>query len=58
MAEVPITFDVLSNILKVLYLPGHGPNQSSVCQWSMRPGFNLTSSHTKNSKNGTWYCLA
>ena len=27
--------------------------QTSVCQWSRRPGFNPTSSHTIDSKNGT-----
>ena len=31
---------------------------SSVHQWSMRQEFNLRSSHTKDSKNGTWGCLA
>ena len=30
----------------------------SVCQWPGRPGFNPRSSHSKDSKNGTWCYLA
>ena len=30
----------------------------SVCQWTGRLGFNSRSSHTKDSKNGTWCHLA
>ena len=33
-------------------------NGQSVYQWSWRLGFNPMSSHTKDSKNGTWYLLA
>ena len=35
--------------------PGHWQNGQSVCQWSERPGFNPSSSHTKNSKK--WYLM-
>ena len=34
--------------------PGHWLYEKSVCQWSRRPGFSPRSSHTKDSKNGTW----
>ena len=30
----------------------------SVCQWSVRRGFNPSSSHTQDSKSGTWCLLA
>ena len=33
------------------------PGPLSVCQWPRRPVFNLRSSHTKDSKSGTWYLL-
>ena len=36
-------------------LPGHWPNEYSVHKWSVRPGFNSRSSHTKDSKK--WYLL-
>ena len=39
--------------LKILY-----SWPSSVHQWPGRPGFNPRSSHTKDSKNGTWCHLA
>ena len=35
-----------------------GQHTKSVHQWSGRPGFNSRLSHTKDSKNGTWYLLA
>ena len=35
------------------YLPGHWPNELSVCQW--RPGFNPRAGHTKDSKK--WYLI-
>ena len=33
-------------------------NEQSVRQWSGRQGFDPRSSHTKDSKNGTYCCLA
>ena len=36
----------------------HWPNEYSVRQWSGRPRLNPRSSHTKDSKNGTWCRLA
>ena len=43
--------------LRSLCANTHGKGMS-VRQWPWRPGFNPRSSHTKDSKNGTWCLLA
>ena len=43
--------------ISLLYSPDIGL-AVSVRQWPGRPGFNPRSSHTKDSKNGTWCLLA
>ena len=49
--HLPIFVNSFSEIL-----PVNWPNEYSVRQWSERPGFNPRSSHTKDTKNGTWWC--
>ena len=36
-----------------MYVYTYWPSGYSVRQWPVRPGFNPTSSHTKDFKNGT-----
>ena len=48
----------LSNTTVTAVPVNFGLMSKNVCQQSGRPGFNPRSSHTKDSKNGTWCHLA
>ena len=47
-----------NKLIQLFRVPVDWPNEYCVHQWCGSPEFNPRSSHTKNSKNGTWCHLA